>query len=69
MHRISDEITQRQAEINEEKDAQVNDLNQRLLQQQKEQKELNRKAKEAEKALRHLQLKRTKEQNQSITPV
>ena len=68
MHRITDETTQRQAEINKEKDAQVNDLNQRLLQQQKEQKELNRKAKEAEKALRHLQLKRTKEQSQSITP-
>ena len=51
MHRITDETTQRQAEINKEKDAQVNDLNQRLLQQQKEQTELNRKAKEAEKAL------------------
>ena len=68
MHRITDETTQRQAEIDKEKDAQVNDLNQLLLQQQKEQRELNRKAKEAERALRHLQLKRTKEQSQSITP-
>ena len=41
IHRITDETTQRQAEINKEKDAQVNDLNKRLLKQQKEQKELN----------------------------
>ena len=53
-HRITDETTQRQTEFNKQKDAQVNDLNQRLLQQRKEQKELAKKAKEAEKALRHL---------------
>ena len=61
------ENTQRQAEFNKQKDAQVNDLNEGLLQHTKEQKELARKAKEAEKALRNLQLKRTKEQKQSIS--
>ena len=53
MHRITDENNREQIEFNRRKDAQVKDLNERLLAHTEEQKELKRKAKAAEKALRN----------------